>query len=63
MNFSWLLKIVGSAFSPVFSLLSKEIKSELENFIKDLYKKSEKTENVWDDFFVKMLADILNIDV
>lgn len=63
MNFSWLLKMLASVFSPFTSLLSNEIKSELETFVTTFYGKALATENVWDDFFIKMLADILSVDI
>ncbi len=61
MKFTWLTQIVIEAFKPFLGLISNEIKSQLTDFIINLYKNAEKTPNVWDDMFVKLLADILSI--
>ena len=45
MSFSWLIKIVIRFFAPFLPMLTSEIKDELETFIKQLYKKAEKTPN------------------
>ena len=63
MNFSWLIRLLISTFKPFANLLSENIKNELQDFIRSLYQKALATENIWDDFFVKILADILSIDL
>ena len=61
MSFNWLIKLIANVLKPFINLLTSQIKEELENFVKNLYKKAKSTENVYDDFFVEMLANILSI--
>lgn len=63
MTLKWIISIISKVLSPLIPLLSIEIKAELEVFIRQLYQKAKKTDNVFDDFFVKFIADILNISV
>ncbi len=63
MSWKWLTDLLPKILVPFFSLVTPEIKSEIENFIKGLYQKATQTTSPWDDFFVKFLADVLGIDV
>jgi len=63
ISFNWLVKIIISVLSPVISIITPEIKTALETYIKDLYVKAKATENVWDDFLIKFIADILGVKV
>jgi hypothetical protein len=63
MSMNWFITIAVKILSPIVSLLTAEIKGELHGFIKNLYEKALKTDNVFDDFFIKLLADVLQIKV
>lgn len=63
MNAFWgkILGYVASVFFSIIAQVSPEIKAALNEFLTSLYKKALATENIWDDFFVGMLLDILSI--
>ncbi len=63
MTYSWITKFFIKSLSPFIPLLSNEIKIELVDFIKKLYTRAKSTNNIWDDFFIKFIADLLGIDV
>lgn len=60
---NWVLKIAAKLFETFFNLASPEIKNLLNNFVIDLYNKAKATPNPFDDFAVKTLATILNIQL
>jgi hypothetical protein len=43
--------------------LSSHIRELLTTYLCDLYRKAKETPNFWDDFFVELLADVLNIEL
>jgi len=57
----WLLKMVASALLPILGVLTPAIKSALTDFLSKLYLDALATPNVWDDFVVGLLLDILSI--
>jgi len=57
----WLLQVLASALAPIISVITPEIKAALNDFLTNLYLKALKTPNVWDDFVVGILLDILAI--
>lgn len=63
MNFNFLSSLLSGILYPLLSLLSPLIKDELNTFIQSLYKKAVVTSSPWDDFVIKILADILSIDL
>ena len=63
MSWKWLLNLLIPFFSGMINMLTPEIKSMLQSFIKDLYKKSVETPNVMDDLFVGLLAQILSVEI
>lgn len=48
---------------PLLEKLSPVIREMIGDFIKDLYQKALATDSPWDDFFVGMVAAVLDIDV
>ncbi len=58
-----VIKVFGTVFSIIFDNLSPEIKKLIQNFVKDLYEKAKKTDSVFDDLGVKVLAAVLNVDL
>lgn len=60
-TWKWLFEQAAKLLLPIVEMLTPEIKTELENFVLALYQKSVLTPNQWDDFLIKMLADLLNI--
>lgn len=61
MNFSWLTTILSKLFTSLFEIITPSLRDELTSFIKDLYQKALKTNNPYDDYLIKILADLLNI--
>jgi hypothetical protein len=63
MNVFWgnVLTWVMQIFAGIIGQVTPTIKAELNAFLTNLYKKALATPNVWDDFFVGMLLDILAI--
>jgi len=57
----WLLKMVASALLPILGVLTPAIKTALTDFLTKLYLDALVTPNVWDDFVVGLLLDILSI--
>ena len=60
---TWLEKIISTVLQPLISLLAPELKEMLDKFIQDLYTKSKATSSPLDDMIVKIIADILGINV
>ena len=56
-------KICILFFKPLMGLITKPIKDELENFVKNLYVKAKNTDSPIDDLLVKALATVLSIEV
>lgn len=55
------LSLIKKIFALVLPEVSGHIKQLLEAYLKDLYKKAIETENVFDDYLVILIADILGI--
>lgn len=63
MKWMGLLKYLPTILVPLLNNLSPVIRDLLEGFIKDLYQKALETDSPWDDFFVGLLAELLEIEV
>ena len=63
ITLDWIVKILISVLSPIVKIVTPQIKEKLSDFIKNLYSDALGTPNVWDDFLIKILADILSIDL
>ncbi len=61
MNFKWLFDLLGKALIPFMNLITPSIKDELTTFLQNTYQKAKATPNVWDDFFIKLLCQVLNV--
>lgn len=63
LNATWqfVFGILAQALGPILSAITPTIKSELNSLLTQLYLKALATPNVWDDFFVGLLLDILAI--
>ena len=63
MNVFWsgILKAMAQIFAGILLQISPMIKAELNDFLTALYRKALATPNVWDDFGVGLLLDILVI--
>jgi hypothetical protein len=63
MNVFWggIIKYMIQIFLGLLGQMSPQIKKELNELLTKLYLKALKTPNVWDDFAVGMLLDILSI--
>ena len=59
INWSFLVPIL----SLIVNAISPSIKEVVTKFVIDLNKKAEATTNTVDDIFVKLLADVLNVDI
>lgn len=55
------LSLIKKIFALILPEVSNHIRQLLEAYLKELYKKAIETENVFDDYFVKLLADVLGI--
>lgn len=55
--------IIGSILKPVIGLVTPEIKTLIEQVIKDLYIKAKATSSPYDDLAIEVLAEILSIDL
>lgn len=60
---NWLLSIVSGVITPFLNLLTPVLKEELDSFIQSLYTKAKATSSPLDDVAVKLLAEILGVDV
>lgn len=63
MTYSLWLKIGVKIFSLLLPQLTPEIRKLLEQYLKDLYQKAKATDNILDDLVIKIIADLLKIDV
>ena len=56
---SWIIVIIGAIVSAISPTLTKLMK----DMVLELYKKAKATPNTIDDIFVKLLADVLNVNL
>ena len=63
ITYQILMKLVKEIFELIMPRLSAHIRELLSVYLNELYKKAKETENIFDDFFVELLADILNIEL
>lgn len=63
MSTGFFVTLAVKVLSPLLSLITTPIKTELDSFIKSLYVKAKNTDSPIDDMFIKLLADILGIEV
>ena len=61
MSFNFLIPLVTSLFSQIFSIVSPEIRQAIEEFVKGLYLKAKATPNAFDDHAVEILAVVLGV--
>ena len=61
MSFNFLIPIVTSLFSQIFSIVSPEIRQAIDEFVKNLYLKAKATPNAFDDHAVEILAVVLGV--
>jgi len=59
----FFLTIIQDIIAPLFSMLAPELKSELTSFLQALYIKAKATTSPADDMVIKLIADILSIDL
>ena len=55
----WIAQILG----PILDLMSPVLRKELEEAIKKIWDKAKASENPWDDHGIKLLADLLKIEL
>jgi hypothetical protein len=63
ITYQIVLTIVKEILSLILPRLSNHIRELLSVYIKDLYQKAKATDNIFDDYAVELIADILNIDL
>jgi sugar-specific transcriptional regulator TrmB len=63
ITYQIVITMIKEIFSLVLPRLSSHIRELLRVYIKDLYDKAKSTENIFDDFAVELIADILQIDL
>ena len=63
ITYQIVLAMVREIFNLVLPRLSNHIRELLSVYIKDLYQKAKATDNIFDDYAVELIADILNIDL
>lgn len=61
MTWNWLLNILSGVFGQLVAVITPELRELIKQFVLDLWAKAVATDNVWDDFFVKLLAGLLGI--
>lgn len=61
MSFNFLIPLVTSLFSQIFSIVSPEIRTAIDEFVKNLYLKAKATPNAFDDHAVEILAVVLGV--
>lgn len=60
---SWIIKILLPLLWKIIPSVTQSLKDELQEFILNLYRKAEATDNPIDDVFVAVLAGILDIEL
>ena len=63
ITYQIVLTIVKEILSLILPRLSNHIRELLSVYIKDLYQKAKATDNIFDDYAVELIADILNLDL
>jgi len=63
LTYQIVLAMVKEIFSLVLPRLSNHIRELLSVYINDLYNKAKATDNIFDDYAVELIANILQIDL
>jgi hypothetical protein len=63
LTYQIVLTMMQEIFSLVFPRLSNHIRELLTVYVNDLYSKAKSTDNIFDDYLVELLANILQIDL
>ena len=63
MNWKWLRSIVSKMIVAMLNIASPEIRDDLEGSIAKLYEKAKKTNTPIDDVIVKMIAELLGVEL
>lgn len=63
LTYQIVFAMVKEIFSLVLPRLSNHIRELLAVYIKDLYQKAKATDNIFDDYAVELIADILNLEL
>jgi len=64
MKIQWgfAISLIISLLKPIMGVISPKLRTELEEFLKDYYKKAMETENPWDDFLANLLLHIFGVE-
>ena len=63
ITYQIFMKLVKEIFELIMPRLSSHIRELLTAYLNELYKKAKETDNIFDDYFVELLADVLNIEL
>lgn len=63
ITYQIVLTMVKEILSLILPRLSNHIRELLTVYIKDLYQKAKSTNNIFDDYAVELIANILNLDL
>jgi hypothetical protein len=63
ITYQIVISMVKEIFSIIIPRLSNHIRELLKVYIKDLYNKAKSTENIFDDYAIELIAEILQIDL
>lgn len=63
MTYNFWLKFGIKLFALILPAVTPAIKEALDTFLKNLYMKAKDTPNPFDDLFIKLLLDLLQIYV
>jgi len=63
ITYNFWLDLTIRVLSAILNVVSPSIRKLLAEFVQDLYQKAKETPNPWDDFFVKLLAGLLGVEL
>lgn len=59
----WILDVAATALAPLFKALTKSIRDELDEKVRELWVKAQATPSVFDDIGVAALAKLIGISL
>jgi hypothetical protein len=63
ITYDFWLSLSIKVLSTILDVVTPSLRKVLGDYVQDLYNKAKETENPWDDFFVKLLASLVGVEL
>jgi hypothetical protein len=63
VTYSFFINLAVKVLGAIIQVISPEIRKLVQDSMQRLYDNAKQTPNPWDDFFVKLIATILGVEL